>query len=77
VSIWMAIVMPAATPPAIVARLNRELTGFLGSPEGKRALAEQGLDAEPSTPDALRVRIGADIEKWRAVVRRAGIQLEQ
>jgi tripartite-type tricarboxylate transporter receptor subunit TctC len=77
VSIWMAIVMPAATPPAIVARLNRELTGFLSSPEGKQALAEQGLDAEPSTPDALRNRIGADIEKWRAVVRRAGIQLEQ
>jgi tripartite-type tricarboxylate transporter receptor subunit TctC len=75
-SLWMGIVMPPRTPSAIVARLNRELIAALATEEGKGALLAQGVDAQPSTPEALRARIGADIEKWRGVIAGAGIQPE-
>jgi tripartite-type tricarboxylate transporter receptor subunit TctC len=74
--LWMAIVTPAAVPQAVIARLNRELVEVLNQPETKAALAAQGIDTEPGTPDALRARIASDIEKWRSVVTKAGFQAE-
>jgi tripartite-type tricarboxylate transporter receptor subunit TctC len=74
--LWMAMVMPASVPQAVVARLNRELVDVLNQPEAKAALTAQGMDTEPGTPEALRTRIANDIEKWRAVVTKAGIQPE-
>jgi tripartite-type tricarboxylate transporter receptor subunit TctC len=74
--LWIAMVMPAATPQPIVARLNRALNEVLGESEAQAALSAQGLDTEPGTPDALRSRIAGDIERWRAIVVAAGIQPE-
>jgi tripartite-type tricarboxylate transporter receptor subunit TctC len=74
--LWIAVVAPAGVPPAVIARLNRELVAVLDQPEAKAALTAQGMDTEPGTPDALRARIAGDIEKWRSVVAKAGIQAE-
>lgn len=74
--LWMAIVTPAAVPQPIITRLNGALMDVLNQPEAKAALLAQGMDAEPGTPDALRARIAGDIEKWRSVIAKAGIQAE-
>src|SRR5215813_1203590 len=74
--LWMAIVMPAAVPQPIVARLNRELAKVLDNPEAEAALKAQGMDIEWSTPDTLRGRIANDVEKWRSIVAQAGIEPE-
>jgi tripartite-type tricarboxylate transporter receptor subunit TctC len=74
--LWMAMVTPAGVPQAVIARLNRELVEVLNQPEAKAALTAQGMDTESGTPDALRARIASDIEKWRSVVAKAGIQPE-
>jgi tripartite-type tricarboxylate transporter receptor subunit TctC len=75
-SLWFAIVAPAATAPAIVARLNREIAAVLATDEAKQALAQQGVDAQASTPAALGARIRDEIVKWREVITKAGIQPE-
>ena len=75
-SLWVSFVMPPATPPAIVRRLNREVNEILESAEGKEALVAQGLEPEPGPPEALTERIRSDIEKWRGVVAKAGIKAE-
>jgi tripartite-type tricarboxylate transporter receptor subunit TctC len=75
-SLWFAIVSPAATAPAIVARLNREIAAVLATDEAKQALAQQGVDAQASTPAALGARIRDEIVKWREVITKAGIQPE-
>jgi tripartite-type tricarboxylate transporter receptor subunit TctC len=75
-ALWFAIVLPAATSPAIVARLNREIAAVLATDEAKRALADQGVDAQASTPEALGARIRDEIVKWREVIGKAGIQPE-
>jgi tripartite-type tricarboxylate transporter receptor subunit TctC len=76
VSLWMAIVMPAATAPGVVLRLNREVSAILATAETKAALIAQGVEPESSTPEALGARIRGDIEKWRNVIAKAGIRAE-
>jgi tripartite-type tricarboxylate transporter receptor subunit TctC len=73
-SLWQAIVAPAATPGAIVARLNREITAVLDDGDLRAAFAKQGVDAVPGTPDALGARIRDDVRKWREVITSAGIR---
>jgi tripartite-type tricarboxylate transporter receptor subunit TctC len=75
-SLWIAMVAPAATPPAIIARLNREVNQVLNSAEAKDALVAQGLEAEPGPPQAVTERTRSDTAKWRGVVAKAGIKAE-
>ena len=72
--LWQAIVAPAATSPAIVARLNREVSAILNEPDVRAALAKQGVEAEPGSPEALGARIRDDVKKWREVITSAGIR---
>jgi tripartite-type tricarboxylate transporter receptor subunit TctC len=71
-----AVVMPAGTPQPIVARLNREIGEFVATPELKRVLAAQAIQAVSSTPDELRERIVKEIELWRGIAQKAGIKPE-
>jgi tripartite-type tricarboxylate transporter receptor subunit TctC len=75
-SLWQAIVAPAATPPAIVVRLNREITTTLNDPEVREALAKQGVETETGSPAALAGRIRDDVKKWRDVIVGAGIRAQ-
>jgi tripartite-type tricarboxylate transporter receptor subunit TctC len=73
-TLWQAIVAPAATPPAIIARLNREVTAVLADAELREAFAKHGVEPEPGSPDALGARIRDDVRKWREVIVGAGIR---
>jgi tripartite-type tricarboxylate transporter receptor subunit TctC len=75
-ALWVSLVAPVATPPAILARLNREVNEFLASAEGKEALVAQGMEGEAGPPDAVSERIRSDIQKWRDVAAKAGIRAE-
>ena len=71
-----SLVAPPATPPAILARLNREMNEILASAEGKEALVAQGMEGEPGPPEVVSERIRGDIRKWRDVAATAGIRAE-
>jgi tripartite-type tricarboxylate transporter receptor subunit TctC len=75
-SLWFAVVAPAAMPPAILARLNRELNTILGEADVKKSLRGQAIDVELSTPEKLRELIRTDIEKWRGIAAKAGVKPE-
>ena len=71
---WNGILAPAATPDAIVQRLNREIGAILADPEVKRQLDQQGATPAPSTPEAFGQRIRVDVAKWADIIRQAGIR---
>jgi tripartite-type tricarboxylate transporter receptor subunit TctC len=71
--LWQGVAAPAGMPPALVARLNREMTTVLNMPDVQRALLEQGFEAEPGPPEMLLTRLKDDIVKWRGVVEKAKI----
>ena len=73
-ALWVSFVVPSATPPRIIARLNREVNDVLESSDGTEALVAQGMAPEPGPPEALTERIRGDIAKWRGVAARAGIR---
>jgi tripartite-type tricarboxylate transporter receptor subunit TctC len=73
-SLWQAIVAPAGTSPAIIARLNREVTAILNDGEVRAAFAKHGVEPEPDSPEALGARIRDDVKKWREVITSAGIK---
>jgi putative tricarboxylic transport membrane protein len=75
-TLWVAIAMPAGSPAAIVARLNREIHAVLAEASVRDALAAQAVQIDPSTPEAVTERIRRDIDKWRKLVAEAGIRAE-
>lgn len=76
VDAWYGILAPAATPPAVIARINRELSQLLATPEMKERLFRAGLEANPSTPAEFHQRIARDVARWADVVKRAKIPME-
>jgi tripartite-type tricarboxylate transporter receptor subunit TctC len=74
--IWIGMVAPARTPPAIINKLNAELRRSLALPEVRDKLAEQGIYAETSTAADFTQLIASDQKRWAAVIKAANIQPE-
>ena len=74
VTSWQGIVVPAGTPPAIVAKLNAAVHKVLESQSVKDQLAKQGVEATPSTPEQLAQYAGAERQRWTEVAGKAGIK---
>jgi len=70
------VMAPLGTPPAIVARLNRDINELLKTPEVQEELAKRGTTAVGGTPEQLMQKLRSEAEKWTAVVKRAGIKPE-
>ncbi len=73
---WLGIAAPAATPPAMVARLNRELRAVVELPEVHEKLAGWGGSPQVGTPAEFRARVEADIQAMRRVVAERKIETE-
>jgi len=70
---WHGLVAPAGTPPELVARINGIINGLLADEDIKQRLSVEGAEAAPRTPDAFRALIAAELERFRALIRRANI----
>jgi tripartite-type tricarboxylate transporter receptor subunit TctC len=71
---WYGMVAPAATPPAIVAALNKIATEAMRDPAVKKKLASQGAELVGDSPEQFRGFIDAEIKKWAKVIRDAGVE---
>ncbi len=74
VTTWHGLVAPAGTPPAILERLHDEVVKALASAEVRDLFAKNGIDPLTSTPQQFGAFMKAEIEKWRATVKAAGIE---
>jgi tripartite-type tricarboxylate transporter receptor subunit TctC len=71
---WYGMVAPAATPPEVIARLNRITTEAMSDPQVKEKLGDQGLTMVPQMPDEFRAYIVSETKKWAKVIRDAGVE---
>ena len=71
---WNGIVAPANTPDAIVDELNAALHTVLALPELQRRFAATGQEIVVSSPGQFAALLRSEVEKWRAVIREAGIR---
>ena len=76
ISLWQGIVAPAATPRAVVMKLNKQIAASLRTPDIKGKLTVQGLDAVGNTPEQFGAYIRDEIAKWTKVVLASGARAE-
>jgi len=74
--IWFGLLAPAATPPAIVARLNAAINQCLRSAELRESFAKLGLEVKIGTPSDFAAAIADDAKEWGGIVKETGIKLE-
>jgi tripartite-type tricarboxylate transporter receptor subunit TctC len=74
VPVWTAFFAPAKTPPAIVAKLQKEVARVVQTPEVKERFATMGLDPVGGSSADLGRQVARDIEKWTAVAKAANIK---
>jgi tripartite-type tricarboxylate transporter receptor subunit TctC len=76
VALRYGLVAPAGTPPAIIARLNKELNAALALDDVKKRLANEGAEALPGTPAAFAADIDKEAAKWGGLVHKLGLKVE-
>lgn len=76
VTSWFGLSAPAATPPAVLQRLNAEIARAAASPQVQEKLAAQGLVAWPSTPEAFAEQVRSDSAKYADVVAKSHITFD-
>lgn len=74
--LWLALYVPAGTPPANVARLNAALREAMRDEQLIATFANQAAVPEPSTPEELAAFTASEREVWGQVVRAANIVVE-
>ena len=76
-TIWLGLMAPKATPPAIVARLNAEVVKIVSNPEVAKAWKAQGATPMAMGVDEFGRYITADIAKWAHIVKISGAKVDQ
>ena len=73
---WWGVAAPAATPRAIVERLNAAVNQALMLPEVEKKFALNGVIAAPSTPEEFQRFVAEDHQRWTKVIKDANLRLE-
>ncbi|WP_354677833.1 tripartite tricarboxylate transporter substrate binding protein [Cupriavidus plantarum] len=71
---WVGFSVPAGTPQPVIDKLNREMVDAVNTPEVRKSLQEQGLDAVGSTPAEATKLLNDEIQRWGAVIKAANIK---
>ena len=71
---WLGILVPNGTPPDVIAKLNGEIAKVMQSPEMKKQLLAQGVEARVSTPEQFGALIKSESAKWGKIIADAGIK---
>jgi len=67
ISLWNGLFGPAKMPPAITARLNKELNEVLREPAVWQKLQKAGVETQGSTPQALTQRIRDEVKRVQSI----------
>jgi len=76
IRLFTGFLAPAATPSAIVKRLQQELARVVKLPEIKERLDQMAIVPSGNTPEEFRGIIARDIAKWTAVAKAANIKAD-
>ena len=78
-TVWNAFFFPKGTPQPIVQKANKALQDMVERPDIRRKLEELGIEIVPPehrTPDYLAKMLPGEIERWRKVIKDAGISMD-
>jgi tripartite-type tricarboxylate transporter receptor subunit TctC len=73
---WLGVHVPAATPPALVSRINADVNKALDVQDVRGRMLAAGMDAATSTPVQFGTFVKDDIAKYRKIVKDAHLKIE-
>jgi tripartite-type tricarboxylate transporter receptor subunit TctC len=73
---WMGFIAPARTPPAILARLQGEISQIVQSEDMKQKLQAQLMEPVGGTSAEFRATLQADLARWQPVIKKNNITLD-
>ena len=73
---WFGLLVPAKTPPPIIARLHRDLVKVVLAPDLRAQFEVQGYDAVGGSPAQFSAFIRAESEKYAKVVKISGAKVD-
>jgi tripartite-type tricarboxylate transporter receptor subunit TctC len=73
---WLALLAPAGTPPALVARLNGALGSALSSKEVLDKFQAQGFEPFVTSPEEARKFLAAEVQRYSKLIKARGITAE-
>jgi tripartite-type tricarboxylate transporter receptor subunit TctC len=76
VNVWFGMQVPAATPKAVVAQVNRQLAAIFREPDITKRFNDAGVEVVASTPEEFSALLKSEVAKWGKVVRDANIKIE-
>ena len=71
---WHGIVVPKATPPAVVARLHAEMSKVLANPEVREKLTGIGTEVSTGSQQDFVRFVQSERDRWGPLIKRANIQ---
>jgi tripartite-type tricarboxylate transporter receptor subunit TctC len=71
---WYGLLAPAATPRAIVDKVNREVVRIVQLPDVRERLTAEAFDIPIDTPEQFAAYIKTDLGKWAKVVKASGVK---
>ena len=74
--IWYGAFVPAATPSAIVSRLNAETVKGVLQPDAREHLARQGADVWGSSAEECNAFLKAELGRWGSIIKTAKIRFD-
>jgi tripartite-type tricarboxylate transporter receptor subunit TctC len=71
---WYGLSASPKTPPAILARMNKDFTAALNAPDVVKQLKERGIDSAPSSGADYAKFIVEEQKRWGPVIQKAKIE---
>ena len=73
-TLWFGMWAPAATPAAVVQKLNAQVNAIVQQPEVREQFARLGIQPAPMKTDEFAKFVRDEIEVYRRIVKQANIQ---
>jgi tripartite-type tricarboxylate transporter receptor subunit TctC len=73
---WQGVFAPAGIPAPVLARLYQEVSKAIAADDLKNFFVERGFMVQARTPEESKAYVAAEVTKWKAVVKAAGIKAE-
>jgi tripartite-type tricarboxylate transporter receptor subunit TctC len=74
--VWWGFLVPAQTPPDVIARLNKDLDGALHDDKVRNTLHDMGAVVKGGSPDDFKNFIASETVKWTKIIKAANIRGE-
>ena len=74
--VWFGIMVPAATPKDIIARLNAAAVKGANSPEFQKRMRDLGYNLIPGSPEEMASMLKAELARWAPIIKASGAKVD-